>query len=108
MDKRGMKCTKCIKDKQGCFWNKVSLAGKKKKGYESDKKSEDDGVKEIEALWVLRKKGSMTGMTPGKSKPFAFVYVQIAELVGSSEYVGKVPPHACASLSSASIVQAVQ
>ena len=46
MDKCGKKCTKCIKDKQGCFWNRVSLVGKKKKGYESDKKSEDDKVKE--------------------------------------------------------------
>ena len=77
MDKCGKKCTKCIKDKQGCFWNKVSLAGKKKKGYESNKRSEDEGAKEIDALRVLRKKGSMMGMTLGKLKLFDFLYTRI-------------------------------
>ena len=77
MDKHGKKCTKCIKDKQGCFWNKVLLAGKKKKGYKSNKRSEDEGAKEIDAPRVLRKKGSMMGMTPGKSKLFDFLYMQI-------------------------------
>ena len=77
MDKCGKKCTKCIKDKQGCFWNKVSLAGKKKKGYESDERSEDEGAKEINAPRVLRKKGSMMGMTPGQSKLFDFLYTWI-------------------------------
>ena len=77
MDKRGMKCTKCIKDKQGCSWNKVLLAGKKKKGYESDERSEVEEVKEVEGPRVLRKKGSVMGMAPGKSKLFKFLYARI-------------------------------
>ena len=40
-------------------------------------RSEDEEVKEVEAPWVLRKKGSVMGMAPGKSKLSEFLYVQI-------------------------------
>ena len=56
MDARGLKCVKCIRDKQGCFWGHVSILGRVKKGYKEevegkaglDDEDEDDNDEEEE------------------------------------------------------------
>ena len=51
MDARELKCTKCICNKQGCFWNHISLLGWIKKEFEEEfeekEESDDEEVQEV-------------------------------------------------------------
>src|ERR1700677_129285 len=48
MDIRGLKCTKCIRDRQGCFWGHVSIVGRVKKGFEGKKNGMAESEEEDE------------------------------------------------------------
>ena len=104
MDAKGLKCVKCIRDKQGCFWGHVSILGRIKKGYKEevkgkagldDEDEDDDDDDEEEEVWAPRVPRRRSTRLPvaGKSvQCVRYFILTCVRLVGPSRPVRKVPP----------------
>src|ERR1700677_346393 len=98
MDARGLKCVKCIRDKQGCFWGHVSIAGHVKKGFEGNKdgmadsdEDDDDDEEEVEAVkapWMPKRRLTRFPVA-GRLVHFQLILVAAKWCIGPSKNVGR-------------------